>query len=178
MRGITMRIRFTDKRAVWAGAVLILAALVTAGCATRTAAAPSSVPTVEVVAVEQRDVPNYREWIGTLDGMVNAAIKAQVAGYLLSQNYREGSFVKKGQLLFQIDPRPFQAAVDQAQGQLAQANGQLAQARAQLLQSQAQLVTAQANQRKAQLDEDRYAPLARQQAVTQQDMDNATQNNL
>jgi RND family efflux transporter MFP subunit len=173
-----MRTRFIEKRAIWAGAVLILAVLLAAGCATRTAAAPPSVPTVEVVTVEQRDVPNYREWIGTLDGMVNAAIKAQVTGYLLSQNYREGSFVKKGQLLFQIDPRPFQAAVDQAQGQLAQANGQLAQARAQLLQSQAQLGTAQANQRKAQLDEDRYAPLARQQAVTQQDMDNATQNNL
>jgi membrane fusion protein (multidrug efflux system) len=133
---------------------------------------------VEVVPVEQRDVPVYREWIGTLDGMVNAAIRAQVAGYLRSQNYSEGSFVRKGQLLFEIDPRPFQDAVDQAQGQLAEANGQLAQARAQLLQAQAQVANAEANQHRTQLDEERYIPLAKQQAVTQQDLDNATQNNL
>src|SRR4029077_1048792 len=125
-----------------------------------------------------KDVPIHREWIGTLDGMVNAAIKAQVSGYLLTQDYTEGSFVKKGQLLFEIDPRPFQAAVDQARGQLAQANGQLAQAKAQLVQAQAQLVQAQANQRRTQLDVDRYIPLAKQQAITQQDLDNATQNNL
>jgi len=67
-------------------------------------------------------------WIGTLDGLVNAAIKAQVTGHLLTQNHTEGSFVKKGQLLFAIDPHPFQAALDQAQEQLSQANGQLAQA--------------------------------------------------
>jgi membrane fusion protein (multidrug efflux system) len=110
--------------------------------------------------------------------MVNAAIKAQVTGYLLTQNYTEGSFVRKGQLLFQIDPRPFQAAVDQAQGQLAQATGQVAQAKAQVAQAKAQLTVAEANQRKTQLDEDKYTPLAKQQAVTQQDLDNATQNNL
>ena len=86
--------------------------------------------------------------------------------------------MKKGQLLFEIDPRPFQAALDQAQGQLSQANGQLAQAKAQLVQSQAQLAQAQANQRRTQLDVDRYIPLARQQAISQQDLDNATQNNL
>jgi len=86
--------------------------------------------------------------------------------------------VKKGQLLFEIDPRPFQAALDQAQGQLAQANGQLAQAKAQLVQSEAQLAQAQANQHRTQLDVDRYVPLAKQQAITQQDLDNATQNNL
>ncbi len=110
--------------------------------------------------------------------MVNAAIKAQVTGYLLTQNYTEGSFVRKGQLLFEIDPRPFQAAVDQAQGQLSQATGQLAQAKAQLAQSKAQLVQSQANQLRTQLDVNRYIPLAKQQAVTQQDLDNATQNNL
>ena len=66
--------------------------------------------------VEQKDIPIEREWIGTLDGMVNAAIKAQVTGYLLTQNYAEGSFVRKGQLLFEIDPRPLQAAADQADG--------------------------------------------------------------
>src|ERR671934_149138 len=78
------------------------------------AAGPSTAPPppkVEVARVEQRDLPIEREWVGTLDGMVNAAIKAQVTGYLLTQNYTEGSFVRKGQLLFQIDPRPFQAAV-------------------------------------------------------------------
>lgn len=151
-----------------------------AGCSRTSAAAgpPQAPPDVEVVPVEQRDVPIYREWIGTLDGMVNAAIKAEVTGYLRTQNYTEGSFVKKGQLLFEIDPRPFQAALDQAQGQLAQANGQLAQAKAQLVQSQAQLAQAQANQVRTQLDVDRYVPLAKQQAITQQDLDNATQNNV
>jgi len=134
-------------------------------------------PDVEVAAVEQRDIPVEREWIGTLDGMVNAAIKAQVTGYLMTQNYTEGSFVHKGQLLFDIDPRPFQAAVDQANGQLAQARAQLSQAQAGLLQAQSQLAAAEANQHKAQLDEDRYVPLAKQEAITQQDLDNARENN-
>jgi len=141
------------------------------------AAAPPP-PDVEVVTIEQKDIPVYREWIGTLDGMVNAAIRAQVTGYLLTQDYSEGSFVKKGQLLFQIDPRPLQAAADQARGQLAQANGQLAQTHAQYQQSEAQLASAEANQRKAQFDEDRYTPLAKEHAVTQQDLDNAVQNNI
>ena len=109
--------------------------------------------------------------------MVNADIKAQVTGYLLTQNYAEGSFVRKGQLLFQIDPRPLQAAQDQAVGQLAQAHAQLAQANAGLIQAQAQLTSAEANQEKAQLDEDRYIPLAKQEAITQQDLDNAKQAN-
>jgi membrane fusion protein (multidrug efflux system) len=134
-------------------------------------------PEVEVAVVEQRDVPVEREWIGALDGAVNAAIKAQVVGYLRSQNYTEGAYVHKGQLLFEIDPRPFQAGVDQAAGQLAQANAQFAQAKAGLLQAQSQVAVAEANQRKAQLDEDRYVPLAREQAITQQDLDNARQNN-
>jgi len=144
----------------------------TAGEAARTA------PEVEVANVEQKDIPVYREWVGTLDGLVNAAIRAQVTGYLMTQNYAEGSFVKKGQLLFEIDPRSLQAAADQARGQLAQANGQLAQAQAQFEQSNAQLASAEANQRKAQFDEDRYTPLAKQHAVTQQDLDNAVQNNM
>ena len=110
--------------------------------------------------------------------MVNAAIRAQVPGYLLTQNYAEGSFVSKGQLLFEIDPRPFDAALAQAQGQLAQARGQLAQATAQLAQAQAQLQQSAASQKRTQLDVDKYAPLARQQAVTQQDLDNAVQNNV
>lgn len=167
---------------IWsAGLLASIMIPVLSGCSGSSAAAGGSqapVPEVEVFPVEQKDVPIDREWIGTLDGMVNAAIKAQVTGYLLTQNYAEGSFVKKGQLLFEIDPRPFQAALDQAQGQLSQANGQQAQAKAQLVQSQAQLVQAQANQRRTQLDVDRYVPLIKQQAITQQDMDNATQNNL
>src|SRR5260370_18898760 len=83
---------------------------------------------VEVVEVEQRDVPIYGEWIGTLDGLVDADVKAQVTGYLLKQAYKEGSFVKKGQLLFQIEPRPFEAALDQAKAPLIQAQAQLANA--------------------------------------------------
>ena len=126
---------------------------------------------VEVAAVEQRDVPVYGEWIGTLTGQVNADVKAQVTGYLLTRNYKEGSFVRKGQLLFEIDPRPFQAALDQAKGQLAQAQ-------AQLIQDQAQLATAEANQLKSQLDVEKYAPLAKVDAVSKQDFDNATQTNL
>ncbi len=169
-----------DKRIeIWAAAVLIPAALAAAGCTRTTSAAGSPrPPEVEVATVQQRDVPVYREWIGTLDGMVNAAIRAEVTGYLLSQNYAEGSFVRKGQLLFEIDPRPFQAALGQAQGQLAQAKGQLAQAKAQLTQAQAQLEQSMASQKRTQLDVDKYTPLAKQQAVTQQDLDNAVQNNV
>jgi membrane fusion protein (multidrug efflux system) len=133
---------------------------------------------VEVVQAQQRDVPIYQEWIGTLDGLVNADIKPEVSGYLTQQAYTEGTPVTKGQLLFQIDPRPFQAALDQAVGQLAQSEGQVAQARAELAQTQAQVSVAEANQVRTQLDVDRYTPLARQNAITQQDLDNATQNNL
>jgi membrane fusion protein (multidrug efflux system) len=134
-------------------------------------------PDVIVASVQQSDVPIEREWIGTLDGMVNAAIKAQVTGYLQTQKYIEGSFVRKGELLFEIDPRPFQAAADQATGQLVQARAQLSQARAGLVQAESQLASAEANQRKAQLDEDRYVPLAKQEAITQQELDNARQSN-
>lgn len=133
---------------------------------------------VEVVQVEQKDVPIYSEWIGTLDGMVNAEIRAQVAGYLLKQHYTEGSFVRKGQLLFEIDPRPLQAALNQARGELAKAEGQVTQANGQLAQANAQLAQAAANQGKTQLDVDRYAPLAQQKAITDQELDNAVQSNL
>jgi membrane fusion protein (multidrug efflux system) len=159
--------------------VLVWAALAsTTGCTSKTnAAGAPPPPDVEVAIVQQKDIPMNREWIGTLDGMVNAAIQAQATGYLMTQNYAEGSFVHKGQLLFQIDARPLQAAADQAQGQLAQARAQLTQSYAGLAQAQAQLASAEANQDKAQLDEDRYIPLAKQQAITQQDLDNARQNN-
>jgi len=105
--------------------VVILGALIVAGRSTKPAQAGLRPLEVEVAPVEQKDVPIYSEWIGTTDGMVNADIKAQVTGYLLKQDYKEGSFVKKGQLLFEIDPRPFQAALDQANGQVAQCQGLL-----------------------------------------------------
>lgn len=162
-----------------AGLIVFAATLASSSCSNTTSGAIAPPPLeVEVAPVEQRDVPIYSEWIGTLDGLVNADIKAQVTGYLLDQAYQEGTFVKKGQLLFQIDPRPFQAALELAQGQLAQSEGQLAQARAELAQAEAQVAVAEANQRRTQLDVDRYTPLAQQQAITQQDLDNATQNNL
>ncbi|MDQ1387826.1 MAG: rane fusion protein multidrug efflux system [Acidobacteriaceae bacterium] len=164
----------------WATVVVIAATLIaSAGCSkSSNAAAAAGPPEVEVISVVQKDVPIYSEWIGTLDGMVNADIKAQVSGYLLKQNYVEGSFVKKGQVLFEIDPRPLEAVVEQSRGQLAQATGQVAQAQAQLAQAEAQVSVAEANQVRTQLDVDRYVPLMKQQAITQQDMDNATQNNL
>ena len=161
--------------------ILPLLAVITTdiGCS-RTTKAMAALPPlqVEVANVEQRDVPIYKEWIGTLDGLVNADIKAEVSGYLTQQAYIEGTFVKRGQLLFQIDPRPFEAALDQAQGHLAQSEGQLEQARAQLAQAQAGVAVAEANQRRVQLDVDRYTPLAKAEAVTQQDLDNAMQNNM
>lgn len=123
-----------------------------------------ALPVVEVLQVQQEDVPIYGEWIGTLDGLVNADVRAQITGYLLKQGYQEGSYVRQGQLLFQIDPRPFQAALDQVQGQLAQAKASLA--------------NAQAVQRRTELDVERYTPLAKEQAASQQDLDNAVQNNL
>jgi RND family efflux transporter MFP subunit len=169
-----------NNRMVMLGAALLVGAALasTIGCTSKTnAAGAPPPPDVDVALVQQKDIPIHREWIGTLDGMVNAAIQAQATGYLLTQNYSEGSFVRKGQLLFQIDARPLQAAADQAEGQLLQAKAQLTQAHAGLLQAQAQLASAEANQDKAQMDEDRYIPLAKQQAITQQDLDNARQNN-
>src|ERR1700736_5634555 len=121
------------------GGVLLLSA---GWCSTSTVAHSPKPFEVRVVQVQQRDVPLYQEWIGTLDGFVNADIKAQVSGYLVQQTYTEGSFVRKGQLLFQIDPRPFQATLDQERARLAQSLGQLEQARAQLMQAEAQVEVA------------------------------------
>ena len=120
----------------------------------------------------------YREWIGTLDGMVNAEIKAQVTGYLLKQVYTEGSEVTAGQPLFEIDPRPFRAGLDQAKATLAQGEGRLAEANGQLLEAQAQVLRSEANQGRTQLDVNRYTPLAKAGGVTEQDLDNAVQANL
>ena len=120
-------------------------------------AAPGAPPTVQVAEVTQRDVPVYHEWIATLDGYVNATIQPQVSGYLIRQNYREGALVHKNDVLFKIDPRPFQAILDQAKAQLAQAEAQLG---------------------KTQLDVQRDTPLAREKAIAQSQLDNDIQSNL
>jgi RND family efflux transporter MFP subunit len=112
-------------------ALLATALLVNAlGCSNDKvrAAAPPPLPVVEVAPVIQKNVPVQGEWVGTLDGYVNAQIQPQVSGYLIRQDYHEGALVRRGQLLFEIDPRPFQAVLDQAKGQLAQAEAQMANA--------------------------------------------------
>src|SRR5947199_9919041 len=109
-------------------------------------------PAVVVTPVVQRDVPVYKEWIGTTQGNVNAEIRPKVDGYLLRRVYTEGSFVHQGDLMFEIDARQVQAQLQQAQGDLAQAQAQLA---------------------KAQQDVNRFRPLAAQKAVSQQELDNA-----
>jgi RND family efflux transporter MFP subunit len=108
-------------------AVLLVSAL---GCSDGKvrASAPPPPPVVEVAPVIQKDVPVQGEWVGTLEGFVNAQIQPQVSGYLIRQDYQEGALVRRGQLLFEIDPRPFQAVLDQAKGQLAQAEAQMANA--------------------------------------------------
>src|SRR5690349_208200 len=126
-------------------------------CREKPQAKPLAPPMVEVATVSQADVPIYHEWIGVLDGLVNAQIRAQVAGYLLTQNYREGDPIKKGDLLFEIDPRPFKAALDQAKGLLAQAEAKLG---------------------KTELDVKRYAPLVKDKAISQEEYDDAVQANL
>jgi membrane fusion protein (multidrug efflux system) len=141
-----------------------MSAIVLAGCSKGGAGGGTGAPDVQVVQVEQKDVPIYREWIGTLEGLVNADVRGQVTGYLLRQDYKEGNFVQQNQLLFEIDPRPFQASLDEAKAQLATATAQLA--------------NAQAIQKRTELDVERYTPLAKEQAASQQDLDNSVQNNL
>ncbi len=114
---------------------------------------PPPPPQVDVVSVLQQDVPIQREWVGTADGLVNAVIRPQVTGYLIRQNYKEGVSVKKGQVLFEIDPRPFQAALEQAQGALRQAEAQNRNARENLA---------------------RVKPLAAQKALSKRELDEAT----
>lgn len=132
-------------------AAACLSACLASGCGEKKAAAPAA-PGVEVAEVVVKDVPIVREWVGTTDGLVNAKINAQVQGYLIRQNYQEGSVVKKGQVLFEIDPRPFQAALEQAKGQLAIAEGQLYTAKANL---------------------EKIRPLAAVNAVSKKDLDDA-----
>jgi membrane fusion protein (multidrug efflux system) len=144
----------TNKTAFWRAGVLIFLAV---GCNRKAPVAPPAPPEVQIITVAPANVPIFEEWIGTLDGYVNAQIHAQVTGYLLAQNYAEGSEVKKGDLLFQIDPRPFQAALDQPNAKLEQDQAQLG---------------------KTELDVKRYTPLAKEQAISQEELDNAIQANL
>jgi len=141
------------------------------GCGQNHAAAappPTGPMPVSVVKVRQAEVPLTGEWVGTMDGYVNAQIQPQVSGYLVRQDYREGSVVKKGEVLFEIDPRPFQAAVDQAKGQVAQAQGQVSQMQAQVAQAEAQLALAQINVK-------RDTPLAEARAIAQSQLDTEKQ---
>jgi len=153
----------------WRLAGLVAGAFVltlAAGCQKEEKAGPPAAPVVEVVEVVQKDVPIYKEWIGTTDGFVNATIRAQVQGYLIKQNYREGDVVKTGQARFEIDPRTFQAALDQAKGALDQAKGVLEQSKANVAVQEARWATAKANLA-------RVKPLAEQNAVSQKDLDDA-----
>lgn len=135
-------------------AALVLAAI---GCGRTQAAAPAAAPEVGVVPVIQRDVPTYSEWVATLDGYVNAQIRPQVSGYIIKQNYQEGSRVHKGQVLFEIDQRPFKAALDRAKGDLAQAQAVLG---------------------KSTLDVERDTPLAEAKAIAKSQLDNEMQAKL
>lgn len=137
--------------ATTAAAAVLLSAITACSKKEEAAVAP---PEVEVVAIEQKDVPLHREWVGTLEGEVNATIGAQVSGYLLERNYNEGMIVTNGQILFQIDKAPFEAALAKARGQLGEA---------------------QARKGKTELDVKRYTPLAATEAISRQELDDAIQ---
>ena len=178
----------TDRRSFLIG-VALAAVLTGCGDASR-AAAPS--PPVKTETVAERDVPISAEWVGTLVGYINAQIRARVGGHLVSQNYKEGALVKAGDLLFQVDPRPYEAALEQAEANLLQTQSQLSQAKAQVgasqaqveqalakvAQDEAQVKKAEADQRRTELDVARYTPLAERGSVSKQELDNAVQNNL
>jgi membrane fusion protein (multidrug efflux system) len=174
--------------------VAVVLGTVVTGCgdASRAAAPAPPPPVVKAEPVVVRDVPISAEWVGTLVGYINAQIRPRVGGHLVSQNYKEGSLVKAGDLLFQVDPRPYQAALEQAEANLLQAESQLSQAKAQVSASQAQVdqalakvaqdeaqvKKAEADQRRTELDVGRYTPLAERGSVSKQELDNAVQNNL
>jgi membrane fusion protein, multidrug efflux system len=142
-------------RAVQGLFALVLLGTMVAGC--KKEAKVASPPDVDVIEVAKQDVAVEKEWVGTMDGTVNAIIRAQVQGYLEKQVYTEGQFVKKGQVLFEIDPRPFQAALDQANGDLQQRK---------------------ARWETAKLNLARIRPLAEQNAVSQRDLDDAVGSEL
>jgi RND family efflux transporter MFP subunit len=137
--------------------LLVALAIFASSCNRGRAATATATPEVEVATVEQRDVPVFSEWVATLDGYVNAQIRPQVSGYIIKQDYVEGSVVRKGQVLFEIDPRPFSAALDHAKGDLAQEQAQLG---------------------KSMLDVDRDTPLAEAKAIAQSQLDNEVQAKL
>jgi RND family efflux transporter MFP subunit len=139
--------------------VILLVALgsFASSCNRGRAATATATPEVEVATVEMRDVPLYSEWVATLDGYVNAQIRPQVSGYIIKQNYVEGSLVRKGQVLFEIDARPFSASLDRAKGDLAQAQAQLG---------------------KSTLDVERDTPLAEAKAIAKSQLDNEVQAKL
>lgn len=138
-------------------AFIAMLALAISICGCKKAPPPPAPPVVQVITLAPTNMPIYDEWIGTLTGFVNAQIRAQVTGYLLTQNYAEGSIVKQGDLMFQIDPRPFQATLDQAVAKLAEDK---------------------AAQGETELNVKRYMPLAREQAISQQELDDEVQANL
>jgi RND family efflux transporter MFP subunit len=143
------------KRALLLGVGTICAAVAVAGavgCGKKAPPPPPPPPVVVVATVVQRDVPVYGEWIGTTAGDINAQIRPQITGYLLRRAYDEGSFVRQGQLLFEIDPRQIRAQLQQAVANLGQGQASLA---------------------KAERDVARYRPLAEQRALSQQELDNA-----
>jgi membrane fusion protein (multidrug efflux system) len=155
-----VRFLFGDVPRLRTGAVFLAVAalgIFVSGCSRGQATTATPVPEVEVATVEQRDVPVYSEWVATLDGYVNAQIRPQVSGYIIKQNYTEGSLVRKGQVLFEIDPRPFTAALDRAKGDLAQAQAQLG---------------------KSALDVERDTPLAEARAIAKSQLDNEVQAKL
>lgn len=173
----------TRRRALSAPAAAVFPLLATlcalgAGCGEKkveTAAAP---PDVAVVKVTPADVPITKEWVATLKGLVNTDVRAQVSGYLIKQDYVNGANVSKGTLLFEIDARPFQAALSQAQANLAQAKGSVDQSKAALQQSKAEQQRAEAELGKTEIDVTRYTPLAKVRAISQQELDTAVQQNL
>ena len=152
------------ERSVTLIGLLLAGAAVIAGCAKPAAPPPPGPMPVTTYEVHPTDVPLTGEWVGVLDGYTNAQIQPQAAGYLISQLYKEGSQVSKGQVLFQIDPRPFQAALDSATAQLGQAQGTLAQAKAAL-----QL---------AEINVNRDTPLVAARAIAKSTLDNDTQQRL
>ena len=154
---------------------LALGALLVAGCGQGQSGptAPPPLP-VAVATVTQQDVPVYAEWIASTDGAVNATIRAQVQGYLVSQRYREGDLVEKGQLLFEIDARPFQATLSHAEAAEQQAVAALSQAEATLEQSKADVAKQEALWINAKANYDRFKELVGRGAVAQKDVDDAT----
>jgi membrane fusion protein (multidrug efflux system) len=161
----------------WAFAAVTV--ILSSGCGEekKTEAAAPPPPEVEVVKVVEQDVPITKEWVAVLKGSVDAEIRSQVSGYLLRQAYTNGDYVRKGDVLFEVDPRPFQEQVKQAQGNLESAKAAVDQARASFEEARANQVRAEAALGKTENDVTRYTPLAKSRAIPQQDLDNALQAN-